>query len=49
MACFLVPAAEGVVSTIVSKSAKNNEIKAVEGHASEETVKRIPFPRSFRG
>ena len=43
MACFLVPAAEGVVSTLVSKSVKNNEIKASESHSSEEVVKRIPF------
>ncbi len=43
MACFLVPAAEGIVSTVVSRTVKNNETKASESSNSEAIIKRIPF------
>ncbi len=43
MACFLVPTAEGIVSTIVTKKMKEKEHKAVENNSSKEIVKKIPF------
>jgi len=43
MACFLVPAAEGIVSTVVSKTVKNREADVQNRGDHEEIVKRIPF------
>lgn len=52
MACFLVPAAEAVVATVVTKAVKSKEIERIklEGAppvASEETEK-IPFFRKLK-
>ncbi len=43
MACFLVPAAEGIVSTVVTKAVKNKENSSAAKESSEITVRRIPF------
>ena len=42
MACFIVPAAEGIVTTVVSKSVKNKETEALKCEHGE-IVERIPF------
>lgn len=39
MACFLVPAAEAVVTTVATKVIKTKEEKEVVGHSSEENTK----------
>lgn len=39
MACFLVPAAEAVVTTVATKVIKTKEKKEVVGHSSEENTK----------
>ena len=43
MACFLVPAAEGIVTTVVSKSVKDKEEHLAKTEESKEVVERIPF------
>lgn len=51
MACFIVPAAEAVVATIVKKSVEKNEKNASlsmgEGSGNIETEGKIPFSRKL--
>ncbi len=52
MACFIVPAAEAVISTIVEKQLKKSEgepqaVQVVSEEAGIETVERIPFSRKI--
>lgn len=47
MACFLVPAGEAVVATVIKKTAESKEEKAREaGEQTEET--KIPFSRKLK-
>ena len=46
MACFLVPAAEAIVTTVAAKVLKKREAKKETEH-SELTQERIPFSRKL--
>lgn len=52
MACFLVPTAEAVVTTVASKAARSKEQKAESApvHSEEETceIAKIPFSRKLK-
>lgn len=53
MACFLVPAAEAVVTTVISKAAEKKDLDLTkietESHVSApETPKKVPFSRKLR-
>jgi len=53
MACFLVPVAEAVVTTVITKTVKSKEtkqavLKADTGNDSFETDDRIPFSRKLK-
>ena len=47
MACFTVPAAEAIITTIATKAAEKNEEKHTESSESEK-VTRVPFSRKLR-
>jgi hypothetical protein len=48
MACFLVPTAEAIVTTIVTKTVKNKEAKAVTVDSKNaEISEKIPFSRKL--
>lgn len=47
MACFTVPAAEAIITTIATKAAEKNEGKQTESTASE-SVTKVPFSRKLR-
>ena len=47
MACFTVPAAEAIITTIATKAAEKNEEKHIESSESEK-VTRVPFSRKLR-
>ena len=47
MACFTVPAAEAIITTIATKAAEKNEVKHTESSESE-TVTKVPFSRKLR-
>ncbi|MBQ3379754.1 MAG: hypothetical protein IJG50_07840 [Clostridia bacterium] len=47
MACFIVPAAEAVITTIASRAIKKKELKN-ENHSSlEKAASKIPFSRKL--
>lgn len=53
MACFLIPTAEAIVATIITKSVKAKEkepaaLKADAGSGSFETEVKIPFSRKLK-
>ena len=53
MACFLVPAAEAVVTTVISKAAekKDQDLTKIETEShvgAPETPKKVPFSRKLR-
>jgi hypothetical protein len=50
MACFIVPAAEAVVTTIVEKSVKSKEMAEKEqtSHADYTSAGKIPFSRKLK-
>jgi hypothetical protein len=53
MACFLVPTAEAIVATIVTKSVKAKEkesaaLKVNTGSGSFEMMEKIPFSRKLK-
>ena len=50
MACFIVPAAEAVVTTIVEKSVKSKEMaeKEQNSHADYTSAGKIPFSRKLK-
>ncbi len=53
MACFLVPVAEAVVTTVITKVAKSKEIEPVAlkvdtGNGSFEMESKIPFSRKLK-
>ena len=47
MACFTVPAAEAIITTIATKAAEKNEEKHTDNSESEK-VTRVPFSRKLR-
>ena len=47
MACFIVPAAEAVITTIAEHAVKNKELKAQNGASHEKAVSKIPFSRKL--
>ena len=47
MACFTVPAAEAIITTIATKAAEKNEEKHTDNPESEK-VTRVPFSRKLR-
>ena len=47
MACFTVPAAEAIITTIATKAAEKNDEKHTESSESEK-VTRVPFSRKLR-
>ncbi len=53
MACFLVPTAEAIVATIVTKSVKAKEkepaaLKVDTGNGSFEMMEKVPFSRKLK-
>ena len=42
MACFIVPATEAIVTTVVQKVVKKKEVTAI----IKKSDNRVPFPRS---
>lgn len=49
MACFIVPAAEAVVTTVLEKTVKSKEMAASENHQEDvASAGRIPFSRKLK-
>ncbi|NLP24922.1 MAG: hypothetical protein GX382_10455, partial [Syntrophomonadaceae bacterium] len=53
MACFLVPVAEAVVMTVITKAAESKEtepaaLKVETGNGSFEMLSKIPFSRKLK-
>ncbi|MCH5324260.1 MAG: hypothetical protein J1E39_03500 [Eubacterium sp.] len=48
MACFAVPAAEAVITTIVTKVAKSKEKKAGAAEVALDTAEKLPFSRKLK-
>ena len=50
MACFTVPAAEAIITTIATKAAEKKELANTESTAKtdSETVTKVPFSRKLR-
>jgi len=53
MACFTVPVAEAIVTTVITKVVKNKEKKAEQerislGEMTDVTTTKIPFSRKMK-
>lgn len=48
MACFIVPAAEAVVTTVIEKAVQSKEAKWESGPIVLNGEKRVPFSRKLR-
>ena len=47
MACFLVPATEAIVTTVITKVVKKKEEKKVTDHEAVEVEGKIPFSKKL--
>ena len=48
MACFIVPAAEAVVASVIEKAEEKKELNLAEHEASEAQEMRIPMSRKLK-